>query len=399
MDTLLSDKIDLLASTALASCGQKGDPASCENYRPISFLAIGYKLFATILLRRLTAAGADARIWPTQALRLERTCAAKDGSLVFLPLDWAKAFDSISPDGLIVALRHFGIPDGFCAIIRAIYSGRRFVVRDAGHTSEPRPRHFGISQGCPLSPFLFSIVMPVLLFDASAKFAMEVETRQPYVLPVNELVYADGTLVVATDPGRAETHMRCIEAMGMNYGLRLNWRKCEVLPIGCEASIAAPDGSYLTCKSSISYLGSYLDATGAGGPEICRRLGEAKLARVWRHSALHPQQKIRIFQACVVSKLLYCLHTMWLNKAELRKIDGFQAKCLRSIFRIPPPYICKRSSSILKFRQLCLFQSIAVLPDDDVRRRCIFQPNSFIFKPVSSTPPGSPQKNMGFRSV
>ena len=174
---------------------------------------------------------------------------------------------------LIVALRRFGIPDGFCAIIRAIYSGRRFVVRDAGHTSEPRPQHFGISQGCPLSLFLFSIVMTVLLFDASAKFAMEIKTRQSCVLPVNELVYADDTLVVATDPCRAETHMRCIEATGMNYGLRLNWKKCEVLLIGCEASIAAPDGSYLTCKSSISYLGSYLDACGAGGPEMCRRLG------------------------------------------------------------------------------------------------------------------------------
>ena len=112
-------------------------------------------------------------------------------------------------------------------------------MRDAGHTSEPRPQHFGISQGCPLSPFLFSIVMTVLLFDASAKFAMEVETRQPCVLLVNELVYADDTLVVATDPCRAETHMRCIEAMGMNFGLRLNWKKCGVLPIGCEASIAA----------------------------------------------------------------------------------------------------------------------------------------------------------------
>ena len=250
--------------------------------------------------------------------------------------------------------------------------------------------------------FLFSIVMTVLLFDASAKFAMEVETRQPCVLPVNELVYADDTLVVATDPCRAETHMRCIEAMGMNYGLRLNRKKCEVLPIGCEASIAAPDGSYITYKSSISYLGSYLDATGAGGPEICRRLGEAKgqfdkLAKVWRHSTVHPQQKIHIFQACVVSKLLYCLHTMWLNKAELRKIDGFQAKCLRSILHIPPPYVsrfsnatvlqrthCKRLSAILGFRQLCLFQSIAVLPDDDVRRRCIFQPSSFILQNLSA---------------
>ena len=217
---------------------KKGDPASCENYRPISLLAIGYKLFATILLRRLKDAGADARIWPTQfgfragrgcadalfvARRLlEQTYAAKGGSLAFLALDWAKAFDSIAPDGLIVALRRFGIPDGFCSIIRAIYSGRKFVVRDAGHTSEPRPQHFGISQGCPLSPFLFSIVMTVLLFDASAKLEMEVETRQPCVLPINELVYADDTLVVAADPYRAETHMRCIEAMGMNYGLRLN---------------------------------------------------------------------------------------------------------------------------------------------------------------------------------
>ena len=51
------------------------------------------------------------------------------------------------------------------------------------------------------------------------------------------------------------------------------------------AKLPSQHGSYLTCKSSISYLGSYLDATGAGGPEICRRLGEAKgqfdkLARV-----------------------------------------------------------------------------------------------------------------------
>ena len=102
-------------------------------------------------------------------------------------LDWAKAFDSISPDGLIVAVRRFGIPHGLCSIICAIYSGSKFVVRDAGHTSEPRPQHFGISQGCPLSPFLFSIVMTVLLFEA----------RQPCVLPINELVYSDDTLVVA----------------------------------------------------------------------------------------------------------------------------------------------------------------------------------------------------------
>ena len=108
---------------------KKEDPASCENYRPISLLAIGYELFATFLLRRLKATGADTRVHPTQfAFRtgrscadalfvarrlLERTSAPKTGSLAFWTPDWAKTFDSFYPDGLIVALRRFGIPHGF----------------------------------------------------------------------------------------------------------------------------------------------------------------------------------------------------------------------------------------------------------------------------------------------
>ena len=43
---------------------KKENPASCENYRPISLLAIGYKVFATILLRKLKTAGANARVGP-----------------------------------------------------------------------------------------------------------------------------------------------------------------------------------------------------------------------------------------------------------------------------------------------------------------------------------------------
>ena len=116
----------------VAAIFKKGDPAQCENYRPISLLPVGYKLFATILLQRLKDAGAEDRIWPTQfgfrskcgtsdalflARRLiDRTCDSKDESAVLLALDWAKAFDSIDPNALTRALIRFGVPKPFVDI-------------------------------------------------------------------------------------------------------------------------------------------------------------------------------------------------------------------------------------------------------------------------------------------
>ena len=54
----------------VATLHEKGDPALCDNYRPISFLAVGYKLFVAMLLRRLKRAGAEQRVWSTQWLQV-----------------------------------------------------------------------------------------------------------------------------------------------------------------------------------------------------------------------------------------------------------------------------------------------------------------------------------------
>ena len=108
-------------------------------------------LGAAVLLSRLKAAGAEARIWKTQygfrsgrgtsealfvARRLmDDVWAQKDGSLVFLALDWAKAFDSVSPSALLTALRRFGVPAEFVEGVGSIYTDRTFSVKDAGSIS------------------------------------------------------------------------------------------------------------------------------------------------------------------------------------------------------------------------------------------------------------------------
>ena len=55
-----------LHSARVTSIFKKGDPAECGNYKPISLLAVGYKIFAVILLNRLKDAGAENRLWSTQ---------------------------------------------------------------------------------------------------------------------------------------------------------------------------------------------------------------------------------------------------------------------------------------------------------------------------------------------
>eukprot|EP00959_Pyramimonas_sp_CCMP1952_P191864 4011834-Pyramimonas_sp.AAC.1 len=139
---------------------------------------------------------------------IENVLDTQNGRLILLALDWAKAFDSVSPERLVQALVRFGAPAQFAAAVKSVYTNRRFSVREAGNTSETRAQEFGISQGCPLSPFRFSIIMTVLMHDAKRRFAQTGLQQHPG-LPISELMYADDTLLVGADEDYVHKLMEC----------------------------------------------------------------------------------------------------------------------------------------------------------------------------------------------
>ena len=218
---------------------------------------MGYKLLASIMLERLKKAGAESRLWETQcgfkskagtadalfvARRLlDQVWASSDLSAIFLALDWAKAFDSISPASLSSALLRFGIPQEFVTLVDNIYSNRRFFVQDCQQKSDLHQQHFGISQGCPLSPFLFVILMTVLLTDAEARLKTDFGDILSNDIPLHTLVYADDTLLIDCVGSSLEKFMNIIADLGAEYGLELNWKKVEFLPIRCDTSIRGPE--------------------------------------------------------------------------------------------------------------------------------------------------------------
>ena len=125
--------------------------------------------------------------------------------------------------------------------------------------------------------------------------------------------------------------------------------------------------------------------------ELARRLGLAevefrKLSQVGAHASLSPKQTYRIYDACVLSRLLYGLHVIWFGQVARRKLDGFHARCVRKILKIRPSYYSRISnadvlaqihapmlSSILLDRQLGYFGTLARRPNSCPVRRLVFE--------------------------
>ena len=154
--------------------------------------------------------------------------------------------------------------------------------------------------------------------------------------------------------------------------------------------LRGPDGGDIQGKNAMTYLRCLLSADGRSTGELSIRLGCAwadfqKLVQLWKHTALTLAWKLRAFSAIIASQVLHGLSTAWLNVSDRRKLDGFQARCLRVILRIEPSFISRTSnqsvlqlagatkiSLLLLRQQLVFFGKVARSPDDDVLRRLTF---------------------------
>ena len=127
--------------------------------------------------------------------------------------------------------------------------------------------------------------------------------------------------------------------------LELHPGKLQLLQISCSKPIFL-QGHKVEPSVSMAYLGSTLSSDGSMAPELNRRIGLAKadfrsIRQVWTHSSLSRRQKLNIVTALVETKLLHGLSGGCFTKAQLRRLDGFQNRCLRTILKIPSAYISR----------------------------------------------------------
>jgi len=77
-------------------------------------------------------------------------------------LDAEKASDNIEQPFMIRVLERSGIQGPYLNIVKAIYSKPVANIKLNGEKLETMPLKSGTKQGCPLSPYLFNIVLEIL---------------------------------------------------------------------------------------------------------------------------------------------------------------------------------------------------------------------------------------------
>jgi hypothetical protein len=122
----------------------------------------------------------------------------KDKNHMIISLDGEKTFEKIQHPFMIKVLERSGIQGPYLNMIKAIYSKPLDNIKVDGERLEAIPLKSGTRQGCPLSPYLFNIVLEDLA--RAIRQQKEIKGIRIGKEEVKISLFADDIIVYIRDP-------------------------------------------------------------------------------------------------------------------------------------------------------------------------------------------------------
>ena len=234
-------------------------------------------------------------------------------------------------------LEIYGIPRKFVSIIQSMYDGSESCVRVGQDHTDWFSVATGVRQGDVLSPLLFNILLDFILRKNDT---IECGIEWTGGKRLRDLDYADDICLLASDIEEMQMMVDTIVMEGEKIGLKINTAKTEVMKIRTQDTRCVSIGSSnLKEVNNFIYLGSRMSNDGDIRAEINIRIGKSSCAfnylkNVWKEDRISLATKLKLFNAIVISVLLYgCESWKGLKESEER-VRRFESNCLRRILKI-----------------------------------------------------------------
>ena len=154
----------------------KGDYKECGNFRGIKLMSHTMKLWERVVevrLRQEVVIGDQCGFMPRRSttdtilglrLLMEKWREGqKELHCVFI--DLKKAYDRVPREELWECMRQARVPECYVKSIQDMYEGARTSVTSVAGSTKEFKEKAGLHQGLALSPFLFAIIIDVLMKD------------------------------------------------------------------------------------------------------------------------------------------------------------------------------------------------------------------------------------------
>lgn len=354
----------------------KGDRRVTDNFRGISLLSIPGKVYALVIMARVSC-HIDAQLLDCQSafrrgrgltdslftIRMIMSKCVEFGQPLHMAfVDLRKAYDSVPRDALWRVLRVYGVHQKLVGLLEDLHTGTQAAVRMGGGLSEWFDVRSGVRQGCVIAPLLFNIYIDFVVKQALALMPEGCGVQLAYHCDgklhrlkhgkaesmelVSILLYADDMALLSSDAEELAVMLQTMDRVSAGFGMRINASKTEILSVPAAAAqqevtptaVQISEGE-VKQVSSFKYLGSLLDESGKLDRELSMRKGRAlarfgQFERLWGAKHLSLATKVRCYKAYVLPILLFGSETWALSKKQSLVLERVHTSCLRKMLGV-----------------------------------------------------------------
>ena len=315
---------------------KKGDKKKCPNYRGITLLSHGLKLYESVLAEKIRKKIEPYLEEEQHGFRPNRSTIdlifairmlfekfwEKNKPIIAVFLDIEKAYDSIPRHLIWEVLLKKGVPEGIVARVKQLYRDTKSCIQIQASRSDWFETRSGVQQGSCLSPLLFISIMDDIIKSVKERDQI-----------CNAMAFADDVMIWGKNVKEVQQQLNSWKEEFDRFGLKISQSKtvCLVMSREIEAVKLKIGHQEIENVQQFKYLGSVVTSDNRLTQETSSRI---KAAANFYSSVRHllwdksfPQAaKVSLYKMYLIPILTYGLEAATLTRRDNSRIQAMEMK-------------------------------------------------------------------------